>query len=94
LPHWVSVPELVWLLDRNQFNINKIDVQENIFLLDNTDDTIDFSQSSSFGNFLGHLPQAIRESAIAEIKHEFEQFRTPEGIRLEGRRIIAIAERK
>ena len=93
-PHLVSVPELVWMLDRNQFSINKVEIQENTFTLANTEDVIDFSQSSSFGNYLGHLPDDLRDSAIAEIKQELERFRTTEGIRLQGHRIIAIAVKK
>ncbi|BBL77209.1 hypothetical protein [Methylomagnum ishizawai] len=93
-PHWVSVPELVWLLDRNGFSVEKVELKENVFNHPDADDAIDFSQASSFGNFLGHLPDALRESAIAEIKQELENFRTADGIRLEGRRIVAIATQK
>ncbi|CAL1240383.1 class I SAM-dependent methyltransferase [Candidatus Methylocalor cossyra] len=93
-PHWVSVPELVWLLDRNGFSIQKIEVQENVFNHSDSDTVIDFSQASSFGNFLGHLPPELRDSAIAEIKRALEEYRTPDGIRLEGRRILAVAVKK
>jgi arsenite methyltransferase len=93
-PHWVSVPELVWLLDRNGFSINKIEVRDNVINHADADAAIDFSQASSFGNFLGHLPGDLRESAINEIKQELEVFRTPDGIRLEGRRIVAVAVKK
>jgi arsenite methyltransferase len=93
--HWVSVPELVWLLDRNGFAIDKIEVRDNTISHADADAIIDFSQASSFGNFLGHLPDDLRESAIAEIKRELEAFRTPDGgIRLEGRRIVAVAVKK
>jgi arsenite methyltransferase len=93
-PHLVSVPELVWLLDRNQFSINKVEVQNNIFTLANPEDAIDLSHSSSFANFIGHLPEALRDSAMDEIKQELERLRTAEGIRLEGHRIVAIAAKK
>lgn len=93
-PHWVSVPELVWLLDRAGFSIEKVEVRDNVISHDDADAAIDFSQASSFGNFLGHLPGELRESAIQEIKQALDAFLTPEGIRLEGRRIVAIAVRK
>lgn len=93
-PHWVSVAELVWLLDRNGFSISKVEVLENVIHHANADAAIDFSQASSFGNFLGHLPDELRKSAIAEIKQALEALRTSDGIRLEGRRIVAVAVRK
>ena len=46
-------------------------------------------RGSSFGNFLGHLPAAI--AAREEIMRELEQYHTPEGIRRDGARIIAVA---
>ncbi|WP_438043667.1 hypothetical protein [Sorangium sp. So ce128] len=54
---------------------------------------IAFSQASSFGNFLGHLPESLRSQAIEDIQRELEAFRTPEGIRLEGKRLFAIAHK-
>lgn len=93
-PHWVSVPELVWLLDRAGFSIEKLDVRDNVISHADADTAIDFSQASSFGNFLGHLPGELREQALQEIKQELQAYLTPDGIRLEGRRIIAIAARK
>jgi arsenite methyltransferase len=52
---------------------------------------LDFSQASSFGNFLGHLPEELRCSATNEILHALEASRTPEGIRLECARLLAVA---
>lgn len=93
-PHWVSVPELVWLLDRTGFSIEKVEVRDNVISHSDADAAIDFSQASSFGNFLGHLPDELREEALREIKQELHAYLTPDGIRLEGRRIIAVAVRK
>jgi arsenite methyltransferase len=52
---------------------------------------IEFAEASLFGNFLGHLPAELHTAAREEITRELEQFRTPEGIRREGARIIAVA---
>jgi hypothetical protein len=52
---------------------------------------LEFVEASSFGNFLGHLPAELRTAAREEIMRELEQYRTPEGIRRDGARIIAVA---
>jgi SAM-dependent methyltransferase len=54
---------------------------------------IEFSNASSFGNYLGHLPADLRASAIEEIKREVETLRSAEGIRLDTARIIAVASK-
>ncbi|WP_437728020.1 methyltransferase domain-containing protein [Sorangium sp. So ce861] len=41
----------------------------------------------------GHLPESLRVQAVEDIKRELEAFRTPEGIRLEGKRLFAIAHK-
>jgi hypothetical protein len=36
---------------------------------------LDFAEASSFGNFLGHLPQELQAPAREEIKRELESLR-------------------
>lgn len=52
---------------------------------------IKFVQASSFGNFLGHLPERLQAQAFAEISAELERFRKPDGIADGGVRILAVA---
>jgi arsenite methyltransferase len=54
---------------------------------------IDFAQASSFGNFLSHLPPELGRAARAEISAELAQLATPDGIRQESQRLIAIASK-
>lgn len=93
-PHWVTADELAELLGGAGFIAPKIEVQENIHHHADGDAAIAFSQASSFGNFLGHLPETLRSQAIEDIKRELEALRTPDGIRLEGKRLIAIAHKR
>jgi len=91
--HRVTLVELQALLQQTGFAISSIEVVPNVTLQPTPSAAIEFSQASSFGNFLGHLPDALRHEAHAEIERELEAFRVPEGIRLEGARIIAVAQR-
>lgn len=52
---------------------------------------IDFAQSSSFGNFLGHLPAELAARARAEIAAELAPLETSEGLRQESVRLVAVA---
>jgi arsenite methyltransferase len=53
-----------------------------------------FSEASSFGNVLGHLPEDLKPLAREVVKKKLASIATPQGIVQRGRRLIAIAERK
>ena len=89
--HRVSAGELGGLLEQVGFHINLIEVVPNIIVHASPEAAIQHSQASSFGNFLGHLPESLREQAKAEILSELEKLRTPEGLRVESGRIFALA---
>ncbi len=91
--HRVTLVELQGLLQQTGFAISSIEVVPNVTIQPSPSAAIEFSQASSFGNFLGHLPDDLRRAAREEIERELEAFRVPEGIRLEGARIIAVAQR-
>jgi len=87
----VSVEELRTLLVGAGFEVRAIDLAPNVVVYASADAAIEFSQASSFGNFLGHLPDALQKAARDEIRHEVEALRTAEGIRFANVRIFAIA---
>jgi ubiquinone/menaquinone biosynthesis C-methylase UbiE len=89
----VTVPELRRLLERTGFTVASLELVPHATIHSSPAAAIEFSQASSFGNFLGHLPPDLRAAAQAEIVSELEAFRVPEGIRLEGARIFAIARK-
>ncbi len=91
MTHRVSAGELESLLGQTGFEVKKIAVRPHVRHHPTPEAAIEFAEASSFGNFLGHLPAELRTAAREEIKHELEQFTTPEGIRREGARIIAVA---
>ena len=92
-PHWVTAPELSALLTHVAFAVQTVELEDNVHFQPDTQSAILFSQASSFGNFLGHLPEALRGQATDEIKLELEKLRTPQGIRFEGKRLIAVAQK-
>jgi ubiquinone/menaquinone biosynthesis C-methylase UbiE len=90
-PNRVSPDELRELLGAAGFVDIHIELEPNAQLQPSAEAAIEFSDASSFGNYLGHLPAELRASAVRQIKEELESLRTPEGIRLDGTRIIAVA---
>ncbi len=90
----VSADQLRALLVEAGFEIRVIEVAPSVIVHASADAAIDFSQASSFGNFLGHLPDELRRLARDEIRTEVESFRTPEGIRFESARIFAVAVKR
>ena len=89
----VTLVELQSLLQQTGFAVSSLEVVPSVTIQPSPSAAIDFSQASSFGNFLGHLPDELRLAARAEIERELEAFRVPGGIRLENSRIITVAER-
>jgi ubiquinone/menaquinone biosynthesis C-methylase UbiE len=93
VPHHVSADELEALLRTTGFAVRSIDVVPTSHYLPTGDATIRFSEASSFGNFLGHLPEGVRAQAREQIEEELDKLRTDAGIPLGGARLVAIATR-
>jgi ubiquinone/menaquinone biosynthesis C-methylase UbiE len=89
--HHVTLDELRALFGKVGFDSLSIDLIPNEAVYTNPAAVIDFVQASSFGNFLGHIPAALRDRARADIETELENRRTPQGILVRGTRVIAIA---
>jgi arsenite methyltransferase len=89
----VTLAELRELFEQTGFALSSLEVLPNVVVQPSAHAAIEFSQASSFGNFLGHLPIDLRRSARAEIERELEAFRVPDGILLQGARILAVAQK-
>jgi arsenite methyltransferase len=89
----VDPQEMRDLFESTGFAAVKIEVQDSVHLHPTAEAMIRYSEASSFGNFLGHLPDHLRPAAREAILRRLEAVATPEGIRQEGRRIVAIATR-
>ena len=91
--HAVGVEELANLPRNAGFEVSKLIAKPNIHLYPTADPALEFFEASSFGHFLGHLPQELRLAAREELKWELEELRTPEGIARPDVRVYAIATR-
>lgn len=91
--HRVSAAELRGLLEQTGFEVSSIEIVPNVIVHASPEAAIQHSQASSFGNFLGHLPENLREQARADILRELEKHRTAEGYRQESARIFAVARK-
>ena len=91
--HRVNAEELRQLVTGAGLEVTAIDLEPNAASYPTPAAAIDFSQASSFGNFLSQLPAELRAPARAEIEAELERLRTPEGIRTEGARLFALARK-
>jgi arsenite methyltransferase len=93
VPHHVSAAELESLLRETGFAVRGIDIIPGSHHLPSGDATIRFVEASSFGNFLGHLPEGVRAQAREQIETELDKLRTEEGVPLGGARLVALATR-
>jgi arsenite methyltransferase len=91
--HNVTADELRELLTQNGFAVEKLDVVTNNSFHPTPSAAIDFAQASSFGNFLGRVPESLRPNARREIEAELETRRTADGIPTQGARLVAIARK-
>jgi arsenite methyltransferase len=66
----VTSDELRDFLTEAGFTITKLETRSREYPEASPDEMIQFSEASSFGNFLGHLPAELREAARADIKLE------------------------
>jgi len=96
--HRVNAEELEALLRQAGFAVKKLEARVRTGRRGGPRPTpeaaIRFTEASSFGNFLGHLPEHLRAAARDEIKRELERPRPPDAVRRDEARglwIVAIA---
>jgi arsenite methyltransferase len=66
--HRVSAPELASLLTEAGFEVKKLETRSSSRPELTAEAAIEFSEASSFGNFLGHLPALAREDIRRELE--------------------------
>ena len=76
------------------FAATLIEVRESTRMWPSPEAAIRFSEASSFGNFLGHLPLELKARARTTIRQRLQGLMTADGIIQHGRRLVAIAVRK
>jgi arsenite methyltransferase len=87
----LDVAETIAVLNAAGFSVVSAEIKTFTDYFDTPQTVIDFSTSSSFGNFLGKLPAGAKLAAIEAVKAALETRRTPKGIELQRNVIFAIA---
>jgi len=92
--HGLTTTELVQLLTKADLKVKDVQIKEVQRNYPTAKDVIKFSEASSFGNFLNHVPDKLREEAKKDIETELEQYQTKEGIHFDSYTVFAIAQKK
>jgi ubiquinone/menaquinone biosynthesis C-methylase UbiE len=90
----LNIPQTRDLLNQAQFNVESSEIQTFIDYFDEPHTVIDFSASSSFGNFLSSLPEIIKNQALITLQLALERYRTPKGIQLSRNLIFTYATKQ
>ncbi|GES60578.1 methyltransferase-domain-containing protein [Aspergillus terreus] len=87
----VTRKELEGYLADAGFHAGPVTEVPNELCTKDADTMIDFVESSSFGNYLGHLPEDVRALVRQEIVQEYEEFRTANGICASAKDYLVVA---
>ena len=87
----VNMGELERLMAEAGFRSARVVRQEKKRYYASPKEAFEFSEASSFGNSLMHIPEGLREQAREELFKELEKLRTPDGIELLSLSLFAIA---
>jgi ubiquinone/menaquinone biosynthesis C-methylase UbiE len=90
----VDADELRALCQTTGFQPTRIEVRDHEYVYPDPDALIRYSEASTFGNLLGHLPPELRELARQRVRERLAALVTPDGIVIHNRRLVAVAERR
>lgn len=90
----VDAEEMRAFFEMTGFSASLIEVRQSTRMWPSPEAAIRFSEASSFGNFLGHLPPELTMRARATIRQRLQGLMTADGIIHHGRRLVAIAVRR
>ena len=86
--------EMRALLEAAGFTSRLIEIRPTEQIHPTPEAAVRFSEASSFGNFLGHLPQELKQPAREAVKRKLAPLVTPQGIVQQGSRLVAIGVRR
>jgi arsenite methyltransferase len=90
----VDAGEMRALLEAAGLAPTLIEVRPSVVVHVTPEAAVRFSEASSFGNLLGHLPTELRPQAREAMARRLAAIMTPEGIVQHGRRLVAVAMRQ
>ncbi len=89
----VTSSELKRLLETSGFRNVNLDLRKTKRYYQNSGEIIDLVTSSSFGNYLNHVPASLQDQAAFEIASELEKGRSEKGIEFISNSVFAIAQK-
>jgi len=89
--HGLTTTELITLLAQAGFQITDVQVLHHERKHARAQDVVTFSEASSFGNYLNHVPEKLRNQAKKEIIAELEKLHDGNEITVDGYRTFAVA---
>jgi arsenite methyltransferase len=90
----VDEAEMRALFDAAAFDVTLLEVRDNEQCFATPDAAIRYSEASSFGNFLGHLPDDLKPLAREKVAARLAGVMGAEGLVQQGRRLVAIGTRR
>ena len=90
----VGEEEMRALFEAAGFETTLLEVRENEQRFATPDAAIRYSEASSFGNFLGHLPDALKPLAREKVAARLAEVMGADGLVQKGRRLVAIGTRR
>jgi ubiquinone/menaquinone biosynthesis C-methylase UbiE len=88
-----TTTELINLLSEAGFEVESVEVHRNQTRHESGEVFVDFLESSTFGNYLAHVPEDLRPAARAEFVEALELLNHGNGIESIGHGISAIAQK-
>jgi ubiquinone/menaquinone biosynthesis C-methylase UbiE len=90
---FVDEQEMRMLLEEAGFTPTLIELRQTEQAFPSPELAIRYAEASSFGNFLGHLPDDLRAEAREEVRRRLAVIAASTGLVQRGQRLIAIATR-
>jgi ubiquinone/menaquinone biosynthesis C-methylase UbiE len=89
--HCVTATQLVQQFIGARLDVQSVDIRKRLKYFTSGREIIDFLESSTFGNYLQHVPFSLREGALREIIAEFDALKSGGQIEFTGFTIFAVA---
>lgn len=91
--HGVTATQLVQQFLGARLAVRSVDIRKRVKYFRTGREIVDFLESSTFGNYLQHVPFDLREDARREIIIEFDSLKASGQIEFTGFTIFAVAEK-
>lgn len=91
--HGITATQLVQQFLGARLAVQSVDIRKRVKYFLSGREVVDFLESSTFGNYLQHVPGNLREDARREIIAEFDALKSGGQIEFTGFTIFAVAEK-